>query len=83
VKSEAAEATAAAIAHKATFVGGGTAFWGGITANTVAALGGLLVALVGLSVQWYYKHKEDRRRDELHRRRMNDLLRGYEDDQDV
>jgi len=83
VKDQAAEATIAAVANKVTYAGGGAAFWGGITANTIAAMGGLLVAFLGLSVQWYYKHKEDRRRDELHKRRMNDLLRAYEDDADV
>lgn len=35
--------------------------------------GGLLVAIVGLAVQWYYKRKADRRDAELHVERMREL----------
>lgn len=44
-----------------TFAGSLTSIFGGLTANEVAAYGGLLIGVVGLLVNWYYKAKEDRR----------------------
>jgi hypothetical protein len=46
-----------------THVGALTAFFGGLTANEIAAYGGLAIGLAGLCINWYYKAKEDRRRD--------------------
>ena len=31
---------------------------------------GTFIGLVGLAVNWYYKHKEDRRREAAHQRMM-------------
>lgn len=69
----AAEATVAAIANKVAYAGSGTAVIFGLTANEVAAVGGLIVAVLGVIVQWYYKRKSDRRESELHTARLNDL----------
>lgn len=83
MKDHAADAAISAIASKATVGGGVTAVWGGITANHIAAIGGLLVAVVGLLVNAYYKHREDRRREDLYRLEVNSkLLRPYESDSD-
>lgn len=71
MKDQAAEATIAAVAQKVTVGGAGWAFFGGVTANTVAALGGLAIAFVGLLVQVYYKRKADKRAEELHRFRLS------------
>ena len=68
-----AEATIAAVAQKFTVAGGSTAVLGGLTANEIAAFTGALVAVLGLLVQWYYKRKDDRRQDELHRARLAEL----------
>lgn len=73
MKETAAEATVAAIANKVTYTGGATAFVGGLTANELAAIGGLIVAVVGLVVQWYYKRKADRREAEFHAVRLREL----------
>lgn len=78
LKTEAAEATAAAIASKATQAGAGTAVFGGLTANEFAAFGGLLVAVVGLLVQAYYKRKADKRHAAEHELRMANLRSGHE-----
>ncbi len=45
----------------ATFVGSFTAIFGGLSANEIAAYGGLFIGAVGMLVNWYYKAKEDRR----------------------
>ncbi len=71
MKEQAVEATIAAAAQKFTVAGGGTAVIGGLTANEIAAFTGALVAVLGLLVQWYYKRKDDRRKDELHRARLS------------
>lgn len=73
MKDQAAEATIAAVAQKITVAGGSTAVLGGLTANEIAAFTGALVAVIGLLVQWYYKRKDDRRQDELHRARLAEL----------
>jgi hypothetical protein len=45
------------VATTATYAGSGAAVYFGLTANEIAAFGGLLVAVVGLIVTWYYKHQ--------------------------
>lgn len=38
-----------------------SAVLGGLTANEIAAYGGLIIGAAGLLINWYYKAKEDRR----------------------
>lgn len=45
-----------------THVGAMTAFFGGLTANEIAAYGGLLIGLLGLCINLYYKELEKRDR---------------------
>lgn len=73
MKDQAAEATIAAIANKATYGGGATALWGAYTASEIAAFGGLLIAVAGFLVNLYFKRKDDRRSAEYHAARMADL----------
>lgn len=80
MKDQAAEATVAAIANKVTYAGGTTAFLGGVSANEIAAFGGLLVAVIGLLVQWYYKRKDDRRKGELHSAILSGRLSPSDDE---
>jgi hypothetical protein len=73
VRNEAAEGAIAAIANKATYAGSGAALYGGMTANEWAAIGGLVCAVIGVLVQWYYKRKSDKREAELHTERLREL----------
>ena len=83
MKLQAAEATIASVAQKTSLGGGGLAVFGGLTANEIAALCGVLIALLGLIVQWYYKRLDNRRKDELHRLRLAaKRFSPYEDDDD-
>ena len=75
MKDQAAEATIAAVANKVSYSGAGAAVIGGLTANDIAAFGGLLIAVIGVVIQFYYKRKADRRDTEEHSARM-DALRG-------
>lgn len=58
-------------AKTATYGGGASAFVFGLTANELAAIGGLLVAVIGLCVQVYYNRKRDRRETVEHAARMD------------
>ncbi len=51
--------------HSSLVTQGGafSAVFGGLTANEVAAYGGLIIGVLGLVMNWYYKAKEDRRAD--------------------
>lgn len=69
----------AGAANKASVSGGFAALYGGWTANEFAAFGGLLIAAIGLIVQWYFKRKDDRRKAEEHTARMAVLTRGRDD----
>ena len=73
MRQEAVEAAIAATANKATYAGGTTAVVFGLAANELAAIGGLIVAVIGLCVQWYYKRKADRRESELHQERLSEI----------
>lgn len=49
-----------------TMTGGGTLFFGGLTANELAMIIGMVVSVVGLVLQWYYRHKEYQMRRREH-----------------
>jgi len=61
-----------------TFIGSFVAIFGGLSANEIAAYGGLLVGTLGMLINWYYKAKEDARYERLslhHKRRVEDTPR--------
>lgn len=43
-------------ANAATYGGGSSAVFFGLTANEFAAIGGLLIGIIGLAVNIWYKH---------------------------
>lgn len=43
-------------ANAATYGGSGSAVFFGLTANEFAAIGGLVIAVIGLAVNVWYKH---------------------------
>ncbi len=73
MRQESIEAAIATVANKATYTGSGLALYGGWTANEMAAIGGLVCAVIGVAVQWYFKRRSDRREAEYHAARMSDL----------
>jgi hypothetical protein len=44
-------------ATTATYGGSSAAVYFGMTANEIAAFGGLAIAVIGLLVNWWYKHQ--------------------------
>lgn len=63
--------TAVSVATKVTTYGGSAgAMFFGLTANEAAALGGLIVALLGLLVTIIFKVRDDRRAAQRHEAEM-------------
>lgn len=69
------DAAVAAAAKKVTVTGGTMAVTGWLTASNVLGTLGFLVAVAGLVVTWYYKHRDDLRRAERHHAQM-ELIRN-------
>ena len=68
--SEHADTIAVAVGKTATYSGGASAFIFGLSANELAAFGGLFVAMIGVCIQWYFGRKRDRREAEYHAARL-------------
>ena len=64
------DATMAAVGSKATYGGASTSVVSWFLSSEFGVLMGILIGLTGLLVNWYYKHKEDRRRQQIHDRKM-------------
>lgn len=64
------DATMAAAGSKATYTGATTTIFGYLTSNEFAVLAGLVLGIAGFVVNWYYRHKEDKRQQAEHERRM-------------
>lgn len=63
----------ASVASKTTQVGAVTVLGGWWFTNEAAVLYGLIIGLVGLIVNWYYRRKADRREEELHKFKIKEL----------
>ena len=61
---EQADAIGVAVGKTAAYGGGASAFVFGLSANEFAALGGIVVGVLGLLVQWYFNRRRDRREHE-------------------
>lgn len=55
--TNAIEATLAATGTKATYTGAGMTISGWMLSSEFAVLFGMLIGVLGLGVQWYYRHK--------------------------
>lgn len=64
------DTTMAAVGSKATYTGATTSVVGWVLSSEFGILFGILLGLAGFGVNWYYKHKEDKRQQEEHNRRM-------------
>ena len=69
MKTETVDAITAA-SQKATIGGSIMALFGGITATELAAVGGLVLAVLGFAVNLYFQWREDRRKSEEHLLRL-------------
>lgn len=69
---ESQQAAVAAIASKATYGGASTATLSWVISSEWGVLCGILVGVVGLLVNWYYRAKQDRREQREFDKRMAD-----------
>ena len=71
--AQAIEESVVSAANKATYTGAGITISGGILLSEIAVILGMVIGVLGLLVNWYYKAKEDKRSAAEHERRMKDL----------
>lgn len=64
------DATMAAVGSKATYTGASASVLGWMISSEFGVLFGLFLGLAGLGINWFYKHKEDKRQQAEHDRRM-------------
>lgn len=74
VEQEAFEAAVAASATKAMYGGAGASIGGLAMSNELLGVLGLLIALAGFAVNFYYRRKQDEREDREHQRRMRLII---------
>lgn len=64
------DATLAAAGSKATYGGASASVLSWFLSSEFGMLAGLAIGFAGLIVNWHYRHKEDRRQQAEHEKRM-------------
>ncbi len=64
------DATIASVGSKATYTGATTSVLSWVLSSEFGILFGIALGLGGFIINWYYKHKQDRREQAEHDRRM-------------
>jgi hypothetical protein len=64
------DAAMAAAGSKTTYAGASTSIAGWALSSEIGVLVGIVLGIVGLSINWYYRAKQDRREQAEHERRM-------------
>jgi len=75
MKEQFTDATIAAAASKSTYTGSGLMITGWLLSSEAAILVGMLVGIIGLVVNFYYRYKQDRREEREHQLRIKDLTK--------
>lgn len=70
---ETIENTIMTVSSKATYSGAGMSVGGWFLSSEFAVLTGLLIGFAGFLLNWYYRHKRDRREQLEHDERMKNL----------
>jgi hypothetical protein len=68
--TQAVDATIAVVGHKMAQVGGWGAFISFLLSERGVALAGILIGVIGLGIQWWYRRKQDKREQAEHVARM-------------
>ena len=64
--------------HKTAQAGGGITILSWLTSSQGGVAIGILIGVLGLLVQWYYRRKQDKREEEEHQLRMTLRQDGFE-----
>jgi hypothetical protein len=67
------DATVSAVASKVTYGGAAASSVSWFFSSEFGVLCGILIGLIGLGVNWYFKRREDRRHQAEHEARMRKL----------
>lgn len=67
------DATLAAAGSKATYGGAGASVVGWLMSSEFGVVAGIIIGIAGFCVNWYYRHKQDKREQEEHERKMRGL----------
>lgn len=71
-------ATVSSAASKTTYAGAASGFVAWLASVDVLAWLGIVIAIAGFAVNWYYKRLENKRADEIHQLRMQELKKEQE-----
>lgn len=69
------DAVIAAVASKTTFAGAGTSVVGWLTSSEFGVVAGIVLGMLGLAVNWYFRSRADVREQIEHEARMRKLAR--------
>jgi len=64
------EASLAAAGSKATYTGASTSVVAWFLSSEFGVLFGILLGVAGLAVNWFYRHRQDKREQAEHEKRM-------------
>lgn len=67
------DTTIATVASKATYTGATTSVLSWLMSSEFGILVGIILGVSGFLVNWYYKHKHDKREQEAHDQRMKNI----------
>lgn len=67
---DAVDAAMAAVGSKVTYGGAGASVAGWLLSSEFAVLSGLILGLAGFLLNWYYRHKADKRAQAEHAAKM-------------
>jgi hypothetical protein len=73
IPQQTVDATLAAAGTKATYTGAGTFTVGWLLSSEFGILVGIVIGVAGLVMQFYYSRKKDKREEQEHKARMEQL----------
>lgn len=77
VRQTTIDATLAAAGSKATYTGAGASLVGWLTSSEAGVIFGIVLGVIGLLVNLYFKHRDDRRQQTEHEARMRAIRGEY------
>lgn len=77
IKHQTLEATVAAAASKATYAGAGTSVWGWFASSEAGVILGIVIGVIGLLVNIFFRLRQDRRSQTEHEARMRAIRGEY------
>lgn len=71
------DAAVSAAASKVTYAGAGTSFFGWLTSSEAGVVIGIVIGVIGLATNIYFRRREDRRQQEEHDAKMRAIRGDY------